>query len=61
MKKSVRKADVIIILCLILIFAVIIFMNTRLINNMMLNQIDQSNQNRVEIIRSEYETIHEWE
>ena len=56
MKKSVRKADVIIILCLILIFAVIIFMNTRLINNMMLNQIDQSNQNRVEIIRSEYET-----
>ncbi len=57
MKKSVRKADVVIILCLVLIFGVIIFMNTRLINNMMLDKTEQSSQNRLEIIRSEYENV----
>lgn len=55
MKNTVRKSDVIIVISLILIFSAIIFMNTRLINKMMLEQVEQVNQNRVEIIRSDYE------
>ena len=57
MKNAVKKADIVIILCLVIVFGTIIFMNTRLINNMMLNQLEKSSQNRLEIIRSDYENI----
>ena len=57
MKNTVKKADVIIVICLILVFGAIIFMNNRLISTIMLNQIDQVNQNRLEITRSDYENI----
>ena len=57
MKNTVRKTDVVILVCLVIVFGTIIFMNTRLINTMMLDQIEQSSQNRLEIIRSDYENV----
>ena len=58
MKKNVRKSDLIMLIFLIVIFAGIIFMNTRLINSMMLSQVEQRALNRLEIIRNDYEDAY---
>ena len=57
MKKTMKKSDLIIVACLILVFSVIIFMNTRLINRTMMNQVEQAGLDRLKLIRHEYESI----
>ena len=57
MKSTVKKSDLIIVFCLVLVFGAIIYMNNRLISTTMLYQIEQVSQNRLEIVRSDYENI----
>ncbi|MBR6173261.1 MAG: response regulator [Eubacterium sp.] len=57
MKKTMKKSDLIIVACLILVFTVIIFMNTSLINRTMMNQVEKSSLDRLKLIRYEYENV----
>ena len=57
MKSTVKKSDLIIVFCLVLVFGAMIYMNNRLVSTTMLYQIEQVSQNRLEIVRSDYENI----
>ena len=57
MKKNMKKSDLIIIFMLIIVFAGIIFMNTRLINRTMMTQVEQGGLDRLELLKYQYENV----
>ena len=57
MKKTMKKSDLVIIFMLIIVFAGIIFMNTRLINRTMMTQVEQGGLDRLELLKYQYENV----
>ena len=49
MRNTVRKQDVIVVIALVIVFVTIIILNSRLIDSIMVSQVDQVNQNRMEV------------